>query len=153
MRRYGLPPERGISYGDRPGCYALILQGDQALLTVEAGPHATEIQLPGGGIDPGENPVAALHREAMEETGWRIQILTRLGAYQRFCYMPDYDRHARKICHIYLARAVQRIAEPTEAHHFTLWASLNDVPELLDTMGDAELIVDSRPVIDRFLKT
>lgn len=60
------------------------------LLTHQDAPEP-EVQLPGGGIDPGESPVQALIREVYEETGWRISRPRRLGAYRRFTYMPEYD--------------------------------------------------------------
>ena len=57
-------------------------------------------------MDPGEGAVAALQRECLEETGWTIRVLRRLGAFQRYAYLPEYDVWARKVCHIYLARPV-----------------------------------------------
>ena len=95
-----------------------------------------EFQLPGGGIDPGEHPLAALHREIMEETGWRIGAPTRLGAYRRFVYMPDYDLWAEKVCHIYIARPARQIADPSEPHHTALWMPAADAARTLAGVGD-----------------
>ena len=75
------------------------------LLTYQDGP-VPEFQLPGGGIDPGESPVRALHREVMEETGWTIFAPRRIGVYRRFCYMPEYGSHAEKLCSVWIARPV-----------------------------------------------
>ncbi len=36
---------------------------------------------PGGGIDPGETPKKAAFREAVEETGAKVQILRKVGEY------------------------------------------------------------------------
>ena len=105
MRRYGEPPQPGRAYPDRPGAYAVIRDGGDVLVTEQAEP-VREFQLPGGGIDPGEGALRALHRECLEETGWRIRVLRRLGAFQRFAYLPEYGIWARKVCHIYLARPV-----------------------------------------------
>lgn len=80
----------GMRYTQRPGAYAVLLRGRDVLLTHQAAP-IPEFQLPGGGIDPGESPLAALYREVMEETGWRIARPRRLGAFRRFTYMPEYD--------------------------------------------------------------
>ncbi len=100
IRRYGESVQADVRYQRRPGVYAVLLLGNDALLTHQAEP-IPEFQLPGGGIDPGESPVAALHREVFEETGWRIGSPRRLGAFRRFTYMPEYDLWAEKLCHIY----------------------------------------------------
>ena len=99
-----------------------------------------EFQLPGGGIDPGENPVAALHREVYEETGWRIRILRRMGAFRRFTYMPEYDKWAEKICAIYLARPVLRLGPPIEAGHQAIWMPGETALDLLGNDGDRAFV-------------
>ena len=91
-------------------------------MTHQADP-GPETQLPGGGIDPGEGPLQALYREAREETGWSLGVLRKLGVYQRFTYMPEYDLWARKICHIYLCAPRLCLGPPTETGHTALWLS------------------------------
>ena len=120
IRRFGDRPIAGKRYVHRPGAYALLPRGDQLLVTLQTAP-GPELQLPGGGIDPGESPVRAIHREVMEETGWRVTGLRRLGVFRRFTWMDDYDIWAEKLCHIYLATPVRQVAEPTEPSHVTLW--------------------------------
>ena len=143
LKHYGAQPEPGRRYIRRPGAYALLLRGDAALLTVENSPIAgAEIQLPGGGIDPGETPVQALHREVMEETGWHIDVRFRLGAYQRHVYMPDYDMWAHKICHIFVARPTLRIGDPREAHHTIFWTDPGNVVDLITQRDDADFLAD-----------
>jgi 8-oxo-dGTP diphosphatase len=101
-RRYGDAPLAGVRYTRRVGAYA-ILPRDGALLLTHQEEPGPEVQLPGGGIDPGESPIQALHREVFEETGWRIARPRRLGAFRRFTYMPEYDLWAEKLCLIYVA--------------------------------------------------
>ena len=72
IRRIGEVPIRGVKYTQRPGVYSILANGRDILLTHQAEPEP-EIQLPGGGIDPGESPITALHREVYEETGYRIR--------------------------------------------------------------------------------
>ena len=107
LKRYGTPPKRGITYTRRPGAYVILPIGDGVLLTYQDG-EEREFQLPGGGVDAGEHPVPALHREVIEETGWIISAPRRLGAYKRFVFMPEYDLWAEKICTIYVARPCYR---------------------------------------------
>ena len=65
IRRYGEPAESGAALspagrGFMPSC----CDGDHMLATHQAEP-VPEFQLPGGGIDQGEHPIPALHREVL----------------------------------------------------------------------------------------
>ena len=120
MQRFGAPAKSTQKYIDRAGAYAVLPRGRQMLLTYQAHPFF-ELQLPGGGIDHGESPLQALHREVYEETGWSIRVIRKLSLYQRYTFMPEYDIWARKICHIYLATPVLCKGAPTEATHRAVW--------------------------------
>ena len=111
-----------------------LARGSNVLLTFQQEP-VPEYQLPGGGIDPGESPTEALHREVLEETGWRIAAPRRLGAFRDFTYMPEYDLWAEKICHVYLATPVLRLGPPTEEGHTALWATPDIAADLMDSDG------------------
>lgn len=139
MKRYGTPPVNGVQYKDRHGAYGIILHGRDLLLTEQSAPF-NEFQLPGGGIDPGENALQALHREAYEETGWSIAIERRLGAFVRYTYMPEYNLHARKICHIYLCRSVLRKSAPIEEGHTAVWMSPQTAAIQVGNPGDRAFI-------------
>ncbi|MFD1913600.1 NUDIX hydrolase [Halodurantibacterium flavum] len=137
MRRFGEGPKAGQVYRRRPGVYAVIREGRDLLLTHQKDP-VPEYQLPGGGIDPGEHPIHALHREVFEETGWRIRVLRRLGAFRRFAYMPEYDLWAEKLCTIYLAQPVRRLGPPTEPGHSAIWMASDAASRLLGNEGDRQ---------------
>lgn len=139
IRRYGEPVQSGQRYRTRPGVYAILPRGNDLLLTFQEEPKP-EIQLPGGGIDRGEDSVRALHREVYEETGWHIATPRRLGAFRRFTYMPEYDLWAEKVCHIYLAAPTLRIGPPTEPGHMALWCAADDAIELLANDGERDFV-------------
>ena len=139
IRRYGERLKPGQNYRRRQGVYAILMDDDGLLLTHQAEP-IPEYQLPGGGIDPGENPIGALHREVWEETGWRIATPRRIGAYRRFTYMPEYDLWAEKLCTIYLARPVLRLGPPAEPGHTAIWTAAEDGLSLLSNEGDREML-------------
>ncbi|KAB7614857.1 NUDIX hydrolase [Amylibacter sp. SFDW26] len=139
MRRYGQSVKTDITYKHRPGVYGVILHGNEILLTHQAVPES-EIQLPGGGIDPDETALQALHRECLEETGWKVQVDRRLGAYQRFTYMLDYEFWAQKICHIYLCRPVYKLQDPIEPFHTTIWTDVDDALDLISNEGDCDFL-------------
>ena len=139
IRRYGEVPQNGQRYKHRAGVYAILPRDGKLLLTYQGDPHY-EIQLPGGGIDPGESPLQALHREVFEETGWRIAQPRKLGALRRFVYMPEYDIWAEKLCHIYLALPVRPHGPPREAGHIPLWLDPVDAMSELYNEGDAAFV-------------
>ncbi|MEL6681102.1 MAG: NUDIX hydrolase [Pseudomonadota bacterium] len=139
IRRYGDAPRNGQHYIHRPGVYAVLPLAGKLLLTYQGAPH-DEIQLPGGGIDPGEHPIHALHREVFEETGWRIAHPRRIGSFRRFTYMPEYGIYADKVCHIYLARPIRPLGPPTETGHIPVWLDPADAAKMVYNMGDAAFI-------------
>jgi len=70
------------------------------------------LEIPAGGIDPGENPVATVRREMREETGYLPQKVERLGG---FYSTPGY---CTEYLHLYLATDLtpsQLYAEDTES--------------------------------------
>lgn len=139
IKRYGEAVKRGQSYRRRAGVYGVLLDGDAVLLTHQAAP-VPEYQLPGGGIDPGENPIAALHREVYEETGWHIGPMRHIGTFRRFTYMPEYDKWAEKLCAIFLARPTLRMGPPTEAGHTAIWAPSELALTLITNAGDRAML-------------
>jgi 8-oxo-dGTP diphosphatase len=145
IRRFGAPPVRAETYRRRLGVYALLPRKNELLLTAQTVPEY-DLQLPGGGLDPGESPIAALHREVFEETGWRIARPRRLGAFRRFAYMPEYDIWAEKICLIYLARPTTQLGPPSEPAHEAVWLPISDAAADLGNAGDrhfAAMLVSS----------
>jgi 8-oxo-dGTP diphosphatase len=134
-RRFGPHPAPHQAYIPRPGVYAIIDAGDAILATYQNRP-IPEFQLPGGGIDQGESPLRALAREVMEETGYTIHSPQRLGLFHRYTYMPDYDIHAQKQCHIYLAKLGLRKAAPSEPAHRAVFLPWDVAQNKLAISGD-----------------
>jgi len=141
MQRIGEPWQPGHAYRDRMGVYAVVLRGGRLLAVWQDG----ELQLPGGGLDPGEQPLAALHREVHEETGWRIAgpdggLPRRVAAFQRFVWLRDYHYRARKVQAIYLARAVAREGPPSEPGHVPVWIDPEAAARDLHIEGDRRMV-------------
>lgn len=139
IRRYGETPKAGQQYIRRPGVYAILFRDGEILATQQSDP-VPEIQLPGGGIDKGEHPIAALHREVFEETGWHISVRRKFGTFRRFTYMPEYDLWAEKVCTVYVARPILKKAAPSETGHIALWLSLGAAQRVLGNPGDRAMI-------------
>jgi len=65
------------------GAFAILLDDDGRVLCVRQNYPPREWTLPGGRVEANESPLAALHREIMEETGCRIAIERYIGTYAR----------------------------------------------------------------------
>ncbi len=139
IRRYGETVRPGQSYRLRPGVYGVLRQGSAILATHQSDP-IPEFQLPGGGIDRGEHPITALHREVLEETGWRMTLERRLGTFRRFTYMPEYDLWAEKVCTVYVGRPTVCLGPPTEAGHTAVWMEVDEALSLLANDGDKAML-------------
>ncbi|MBE1286004.1 MAG: NUDIX domain-containing protein [Rhodobacteraceae bacterium] len=135
IRRFGEPPSKDRTYTRRPGAYALLPLDGKLLLTCQYDPDP-DVQLPGGGIDPGESPIPALHREVMEETGWKIACPRHFGTFRRFVYMPEYDLWAEKVCQVFVAQPLIKVGAPAEAGHEALWMGAQDAARSLLNPGD-----------------
>jgi 8-oxo-dGTP diphosphatase len=72
------------AYHERLSAYAVVFDSEGKILAAQV--H-DEYHLPGGGIDDGEDPEAAVVREAMEETGCEISNLSYIGKANQF--FPD----------------------------------------------------------------
>ncbi len=135
MQRFGKPPLADKTYTPRPGAYAILPHGASFLMTFQSRP-SPEFQLPGGGVDAHENPIQALHREVLEETGWTISAPKRIGVYKKFVFMPEYDLWAEKICQIFVAKPVLQKHEPIEPDHTSVFLSYDDAIDVLANDGD-----------------
>ena len=133
--RLGEPVVSGVEYKERAGAYALLPRNNLVLVTHQSDPDP-EFQLPGGAVDCGESLLAALHREVLEETGWKIRVDRMLCSFIRFTFMPEYDLWARKVCHVFLALPVLRIGIPKEKYHSAHWVPAELAAELFGNPGD-----------------
>lgn len=142
-RRFGPKPDPDRYYCPRMGAYAIVLAGDGILATFQERP-TPELQLPGGGVDPGESALRTLHREVLEETGYRIHAPRRLGMFHRFTYMPDYEIWAQKKCHVYLAQIGPRVTVPSEPGHIPVFLPWHVAEERLGVEGDRYFVTQVR---------
>ena len=139
MRRFGEAVRSDQYYADRPGAYAIVADGAW-LLCCETSAQGESLLLPGGGVDPGEQPLTALHREVMEETGWRVAHRRRIGAYQRYVFMPEYGWWARKVCAVHLCHPTARLGPPSEPDHRPVWVHASDAAHDLSVGAERHFV-------------
>ncbi len=63
----------------RVAAYAVVTEDDRILLAHWNSPQRPAWTMPGGGIDPGEDPMDAAVREVFEETGFHVELDGILG--------------------------------------------------------------------------
>ena len=111
--QFGDPPH-GPAH-ERPGAYAVILDDHGRVAVATIGPAA---HLPGGGLEEGETPLDALHREVHEETGLGVRVVQPLGIARQ--YVRFGSRDWNKIGHFYACRPVS-FGTPVEPDHELAW--------------------------------
>lgn len=109
----------------------LALTAADEVVLIEQFRHGTEeitVEIPGGTVDPGEDPLAAGLRELREETGYGGGEARMIGVVTPNPAFMD------NRCHTVLVRGVERQGEP-ELEGFeeirTRLAPLADVPEMI----------------------
>lgn len=141
------PPDQAMSR--REGIHAVI-RHDWRILLVQP-PGAEWLELPGGGIEPGEDVVTALLRELREEAGAEIapaavnpapevDITTRYYASSR----DEYWLYRQRFRLVDLTGRRPELGQPLEPGHRCLWLNI-------DAVHDAPLHHIHRLGLDRLL--
>lgn len=88
------------------GVYGVCLSDEKMLLIKKnRGPYKGRFDLPGGRIEPNESILEALRREFLEETGYHINVVENLGAYDFL--LPSYPDKSSSLHHIALLYRVE----------------------------------------------
>lgn len=107
-----------------------LTENDEVVL-IEQYRHGTEsvtIEIPGGMIDPGEEPIQAAKRELLEETGYAGEGWVQIG---EVCPNPAIQNNR---CFTFLATNCRKVSEPefdTTEDIFTYTEPEKEIPKLV----------------------
>ena len=116
-------PDMGRNYIVQDCVYAVILNdgGEVAVARTPKG-----LVLIGGGVERGESERDALHREAYEESGYKIDIRNRLGIASQYVNNFAKGRFRLKRGVFFLCNFAERLGPPVEPDHELIWLSYNE---------------------------
>lgn len=113
--------EAGRPYQCRPGAYGLAWRPQAGLLLLVE--TADGLEIPGGGIEPGETAEAALAREFLEETGFRVERSHALFGLRQYLTRPVSGKFYDKHCTFFAVAVAEQGGEPQEAGHRPFWCA------------------------------
>ncbi|WP_258548801.1 NUDIX domain-containing protein [Thalassospira profundimaris] len=113
----------GQSYNVQDCSYAVIRNGE-GKFAVARTPKG--IVLLGGGVEHGESEQDALYREAYEESGYRINIVSRLGFASQYVNNPAKGRYRLKRGTFFECELREKLGPPVDDDHELIWLSYED---------------------------
>jgi 8-oxo-dGTP diphosphatase len=115
-------PEPGRAYRDRPVAFGVgVRDGQVALVRVEPTGGPVRIDLPGGGIDPGESAAQALAREFTEETGLEVAARARLTLADHYFVNGASEAYNTRGVFFAVDILAERPERKIEADHTLFW--------------------------------
>lgn len=127
-------PEPGREYPDRPAAFVVLPhEGRIACVQVAWRRGGPKVDLPGGGVDPGESPAQAAARECGEEAGLRVEVHGEAFAEADHFFINDEGRSNNTRGQFFEARLTALAPElKIEADHTLVWLEPLEALRALD---------------------
>lgn len=118
-----------LEYKKRKGAYGIIQDSDGKFLAVKD--EDNNLFLVGGKIELGEDPIEAICREALEETGYQVKVNNFVGIAEKHWVSEKYPKWSQhNIGMFYKCDLLKKVALPIEKEP-ALWVSLSDLEKYL----------------------
>lgn len=116
--------------GPRVGAYVLCVDDGKILLSRWTGFGDPRWNLPGGGVDHGEDPVDAAVREVFEETGYTAEIDELLGLHSHVRTERSVAHHSLRVLYSGRITGGELTYEVGGSSDMAAWFDLAEVPDL-----------------------
>ncbi len=130
-------PGKNKKYQKRVGAYAIIINKQKKLAVIKT---KKGYFLPGGGKEKNESFIKCLIRECLEETGYQLVIIKKLGQGNCYMYSARLKKNLENIGHFYHCAIKKFLDKKTEPDHTLVWLSLDKAIKLLYLANQREVI-------------
>ena len=114
----------GRTYADRPAAFGILERDERIAVVRIAKPDgATWIDLPGGGVDPGETPEEGVVREYGEEAGLKVMVRESFALADQFFVNTDGEAWNNRSTFFVLDLVAEDAALKIEEDHMLVWLS------------------------------
>jgi len=121
--RFG-QPQAGLAYRERPAAYGLLQRGGRlALVYVTLNDRPPFYDLPGGGLDAGEDEAQALAREFGEETGLLVSAGRKVAAAEQYMISAHNEPFLSQGAFLEAILEGERPELKIEHDHQTVWTT------------------------------
>ncbi|GGE31266.1 NUDIX hydrolase [Streptococcus himalayensis] len=117
--------KEGVDYTNRYGVYAVIPDKTKENIILVQAPNGAWF-LPGGEIEEGENHLAALQRELLEELGFTATIGHYYGQADEYFYSSHRDTHFYNPAYIYEVSQFEQSQAPLEDFNQLAWFPIDE---------------------------
>ena len=114
-------------YQQRPSAYVVVRDSQRRVAVVRA-PRG--VFLPGGGITPGESPEDAAAREAREECGLHVDVLSSIGVAEEYLYSEQEAKYFVKRSRFFRG-SLKGSVPSSEPDHELAWVPQDQAERLL----------------------
>lgn len=114
----------GRTYADRPAAFGILERdGQVAVVRIEKPDGAVWVDLPGGGVDPGETPEQGVVREYGEEAGLKVAVRESYAVADQFFVNTEGEAWNNRSTFFVLDLVAEDASLKIEDDHTLVWLS------------------------------